>query len=140
MSIHPQGRTRGILDELVKNGEIVGEGISIGNILHDPTSHGEMCSIKNVCAKLQTADLSGCMLYASMQPCVMCLGACAYSGISRIVYACAKEKVSDEYYAGHYTLQSINADLSLPIELVHMEELEDESLEIVKEWEEGLGS
>ncbi len=123
---------------VIQNGAIIGRGISIGNKLNDPSAHGEMCSIREACGKLATSDLLGCTLYASMQPCVMCLGACAYSGISKIVYACAKEKVSDEYYGGHYNLQSINTDLSHPIELVHIEELEEESLEIVKGWEKSL--
>lgn len=123
---------------VVKNGEIVGEGISIGHKIKDPTSHGEMSAIREGCKSLGTSELSGCTLYASMQPCVMCLGASAYSGISKIVYACAKEKVSDEYYVGHYNLQSINVELSNPIELVHISELEDESLEVVREWEESF--
>lgn len=60
---------------IVKDGKVVGEGISIGNKLNDPTSHGEMASIRNACKNLKTSDLSESTLYASMQPCLMCLGA-----------------------------------------------------------------
>ncbi len=120
---------------VVKNGEIIGEGVSIGNKLNDPTSHGEMASIREACKNLKTSDLSGTVLYASMQPCLMCLGASMWSAIPKIVFACPKEKVSAEYYGGHYESSQINSELIRPLELVHFADLEDESLAIVHEWE-----
>jgi len=123
---------------VVRNGEIIGEGVSIGNKLNDPTSHGEMASIREACKNLKTSDLSGSVLYASMQPCLMCLGASMWSAIPKIVFACPKEKVSADYYGGHYQPSAINSGLTRPIELVHFAELEEESLTIVREWEKSL--
>lgn len=123
---------------IVKNGEIIGEGISIGNKLNDPTSHGEVASIREACEKLKTSDLSGAVLYASMQPCFMCLGASMWSAISKIVFACPKEKVSVDYYGGSYNISSINSEFTHPIEIVHFTELEKESLIVVREWEKLL--
>ena len=120
---------------VVKNGEIIGEGISVGNKLNDPTSHSEIASIRAACKNLNTPDLSDAVLYASMQPCLMCLGASMWSAIPKIVFACPKERVSAEYYGGRYEPSAINAELIHPIELVHFAELEDESLAIVREWE-----
>lgn len=90
---------------VVKNSQIVGSGISVGNKLNDPTSHGEMASIRDACKNLKTTDLSDCVLYASMEPCLMCFGASMWASISKIVFACSKEKVSEEYYGGHYKSQ-----------------------------------
>lgn len=123
---------------VVKNGEIIGEGVSVGNKLNDPTSHGEMASIRDACKNLKTSDLSGSVLYASMQPCLMCLGASMWSAISKIVFACPKEKVATDYYGGHYQPFVINSELTRPIELIHFVELENESLAIVHEWEKSL--
>ncbi len=123
---------------VAKDGKIVGEGISIGNKLNDPMSHGEMASMRTACANLKTPDLSGATLYASMHPCVMCLGAAMWSSISKIVFACPKEKVSDEYYGGHYDPSAINAAFNHPLELVHVAELEGESLAVVHAWEQSL--
>lgn len=123
---------------IVKNGEVIGEGASVGNKLNDPTSHGEMAAIRAACKNLSTTDLSGSVLYASMQPCLMCLGASMWSAIPKIVFACPKEKVSAEYYGGHYQPSAINAELTRPIKLVHFAELEDDSLAIVREWEKSL--
>lgn len=123
---------------VVKNGEIVGEGVSVGNTLNDPTSHGEIAAIRAACKNLSTTDLSASVLYASMQPCLMCLGASMWSAIPKIVFALPKEKVSAEYYGGQYEPSAINAELTRPLELVHFAELEDESLAIVREWEKSL--
>lgn len=123
---------------IVKNGELIGEGVSVGNKLNDPTSHGEMAAIRVACKNLSTTDLSSSVLYASMQPCLMCLGASMWGAIPKIVFACPKDKVSADYYGGHYQPSAINAELTRPIELVHFAELEDESLAIVREWEKSL--
>jgi guanine deaminase len=123
---------------VVKNGKIIGEGISIGNKLNDPTSHGEMVAMREACKNLQSSDLSGSILYASLQPCLMCLGGSMWSSISKIVFACSKERVSHDYYGGHYQISKINTDLIHPIELVHFSELEEESLALVREWEKSM--
>ena len=123
---------------VVKNGKIIGEGISIGNNLNDPTAHGEMVAIRDACKKLKTSDLSGATLFASMQPCLMCFGAVAWSAISKIIFACSKERVLDDYYGGRYQLSAINSELVHPIEIVHFVELEEESLAVVREWERAL--
>jgi len=123
---------------VVKNGEVVSEGVSVGNMLNDPTCHGEMASIRSACKSLNTTDLAGCVLYASMQPCLMCLGATMWSAIPKIVYACSQDKVSEEYYGGHYKSEEINSELANPVELVHFPDLEGESLSIVTKWEKSL--
>ena len=123
---------------VIKDGKVIGEGVSIGNKLNDPTSHGEMAAIRDACKNLATSDLSGAILYASMEPCLMCLGASMWSGISKIVFACPKGKVSAEYYGGHYKSSAINKELLRPIKLVHLSELENESLMVVQGWEKSL--
>ena len=120
---------------VVKDEKIIGEGISIGNKLNDPTSHGEMAAIRNACKNLQTTDLSGSILYSSLEPCLMCLGAAIWSSVSKIVYACPKEKVSPDYYGGNYKYAEINKTLNRPIKIIHFIELEAESLMLVREWE-----
>lgn len=123
---------------LVKNGEVLGGGISIGNKLNDPTSHGEVAAIRDACLRSKTTKLSGVTLYTSLQPCAMCLSAAMWSGIARIVYACSQEKVSEEYYGGRYSVQEINTTFSCPLEIQHISALEEESLMVVRGWEKRL--
>lgn len=123
---------------IVKNNEIVSEATCVGNIIHDPTAHGETVAIREACKKLETTDLSGATLYASMEPCIMCLGSAMWSSISRIVYACSGKKVSNEYYGGSYNTAEMNSKFNHPIEIIQIAELENESLEVVKNWEKSL--
>jgi guanine deaminase len=124
---------------VVKDGIIIGRGISIGNKLNDPTSHGEMSSIRDACRNLKSSDLSGSTLYSSMQPCLMCFAASMWGGISKIFFAASKDRVSPEYYGGHYQVAELNPNLLKPIELTHIAELEEQSLTIVRSWENSLG-
>lgn len=123
---------------IVKDDKIIGEGISIGNKINDPTAHGESAAIRTACQNLSTTDLTGSTLYASMQPCVMCLGAAMWSGVSRIVYACDMNKVDEGYYGGHYDSFDINSKFTHPLEITHLAELENESLNVVRDWEKSL--
>jgi tRNA(Arg) A34 adenosine deaminase TadA len=70
----------------VKDGEVVGEGLNHVGAKCDPTSHGEIEAIRDACAKLGTTDLSGCTMYASCEPCAMCVMAMYRAGIGRLVY------------------------------------------------------
>ena len=123
---------------IIKDGNIIGEGISIGNILHDPTSHGEMASIRNACQNLKSSSLSGATLYASMQPCLMCLGAAMWAGITEIVYACPQNKVPGDYYGGNYSTESLLPKFINPISTIHFPDLEQESMDVVSKWEISL--
>lgn len=123
---------------VVKDGKVIGRGISIGNKLNDPSSHGEMASIRQACGNLKSSDLSGATLYSSMQPCLMCFAASMWGGISRIFYAVSKEQVSPEYYGGNYKVTEINPTLLKPIEIHHAAEYETQSLEVVHGWERSL--
>jgi tRNA(Arg) A34 adenosine deaminase TadA len=120
---------------IVTNDAVIGEGVSIGNVIHDPTSHSDMESIRSACTRLHSVDLSRCVLYASMQPCLMCFAASMWSAIPRIYYAARKEKVSPAYYGGDYNVAPINAQLTAPIELIHIAALEPEALVLVSAWE-----
>lgn len=120
---------------VVKDGKIIGSGISIGNTLFDPTSHGEIAAIRNACVNLKTSELLNTVIYTSMEPCSMCFSATMWAGIMKIVFACSKEKVSEQYYGGHYHIMTINGQLIHPIQLVHIADLENESLNVVREWE-----
>ncbi len=60
---------------VVANGRIVGRGWNQVTTLLDPTAHAEVSAIRDACQTLQRFDLRGCDLYASCEPCPMCLAA-----------------------------------------------------------------
>ena len=123
---------------VVKNEKIASRGISLGFKLNDPTSHAETASIRTACKKLQTTDLNGATLYASLQPCLMCFSVASWSGISRIVYGCkkTKEMVKKDYYEGETDIKEVNNQNNRQIELVFIPDYEKKILALIEKWEQ----
>ena len=80
-------------------------------------------------------NLKGATLYIGLESCLMCIGVAYWSGIRRIVYAIPKSKVSDDYYETHAPISEIVDGFNDQIERVHIPELEDEALQVVRAWE-----
>jgi len=120
---------------IVKDGVIIAEGLSNGKNNKDATSHAEIEAIRNASQKLDTRDLFDCEIYSSMEPCLMCFSASYWAKIKKIVYAVGKDKLSKQHYEGLHSLKDINSKNNRKIEIVHIKELEDGALSIVKEWE-----
>lgn len=72
---------------IVKDGEIVAESSNSVTKDNDPTAHAEVNAIRKACAALGTFSLEGCELYASCEPCPMCLAACYWAHIDKVYYA-----------------------------------------------------
>ena len=72
---------------VVKDNMIVAEGSNKVTFSNDPTAHAEIVAIRDACKKLNTFNLSGCDIYASCEPCPMCLSAIYWSHIDNIYYA-----------------------------------------------------
>lgn len=72
---------------IVRDGEIIGEGINRSVLNHDPTSHGETEAIRDACRNLGTVDLRGAELYSSCEPCALCVAAMNIAGIAALYYA-----------------------------------------------------
>jgi tRNA(Arg) A34 adenosine deaminase TadA len=52
----------------------------------DPTCHAEVHAIRAACASLGRPQLRGYTLYSTCEPCPMCMTACLFSGLDRVVY------------------------------------------------------
>jgi tRNA(Arg) A34 adenosine deaminase TadA len=72
---------------VVKDGQVVAAAANHVTTANDPTAHAEVNAIREACRRLGTFDLSGCDIYASCEPCPMCLAAIYWARISRIYYA-----------------------------------------------------
>lgn len=83
----------------------------------------------------ETGNLKGATLYIGLESCLMCTGVAYSSGLRRIVYAIPKSKVSGDYYETQDSTKEIIDGFNEQIERVHIEELEEEALQIVKAWE-----
>jgi tRNA(adenine34) deaminase len=71
---------------IVGDGAVLARGRNLGKQERDPTAHGEMVAIRRFLAEHGPDELKGTTLYTSGEPCVMCMGAIVWCGISRVVF------------------------------------------------------
>lgn len=71
---------------VVKDEQVIARAHNKRNTSHNAAGHAEVLAIQSACKKLGDWRLSGCTLYVTLEPCVMCLGACYNARISRIVF------------------------------------------------------
>lgn len=71
---------------IVKQGECIAEGIEAVVAKQDPTAHAEIEAIRAACHRLNTRDLSTCVLYTNVEPCWMCAYAILETGIRHIYF------------------------------------------------------
>lgn len=83
---------------VVKDGRVVGEGVSAVLTTPDPTAHGEMQAIRDAARRLGSAKLDGCELYTTFRPCPMCETAAYWAGIERIFHGEAVTNVGAPRY------------------------------------------
>ena len=72
---------------IVRHGRIIGRGWNRVTSTNDPTTHAEIMAIREACRRLRTFRLDDCELYASCEPCPMCLAAIYWARIGKIFYA-----------------------------------------------------
>ena len=72
---------------IVRDGEVLAAGGNRVTRDNDPTAHAEVVAIRKACAALGTFALDGCTLYASCEPCPLCLAACLWARLDRVVFA-----------------------------------------------------
>lgn len=71
---------------IVRDGQIVGEGVNTVTSSNDPTAHGEVNAIRAACQALGVFTLAGCQLYTSCEPCPMCLAASYWARLDAIFF------------------------------------------------------
>jgi tRNA(adenine34) deaminase len=71
---------------LVVGNDVIGEGWNrpIGNL--DPTAHAEIVALREAAQRLKNYRLSGATLYATLEPCAMCMGAVLNARVARVVF------------------------------------------------------
>ena len=84
---------------IVADGQIVGRGHNLTEMLHDVTAHAEMQAITAAANTLGGKYLNQCTLYVTVEPCVMCAGAIGWAQVRRVVYGAIDEKRGFSTYA-----------------------------------------
>lgn len=79
---------------VVIGGEVVGEGVSRVVELRDPTAHAEVMALRDAGDRLGTHLFEGSVMYASSEPCPMCLAACYWARVPRLVFGATSKDVA----------------------------------------------
>jgi len=119
---------------IVKDDKIIAEGSNKVTFSNDPTAHAEIVAIREACKKLNVFNLSGCDLYASCEPCPMCLSAIYWSHVDNIFYANTREdakKINFDDSLIYSEISKKNKDRKIPIKQI----LRDEALKAFEIWD-----
>ena len=93
---------------IVKDGKIIASAHNKVTINNDPTAHAEVMAIRMACKKLQTFNLSGCELYASCDPCPMCLSSMYWAHIDRYYYGNQKEDAEEIDFSDKFIYEELD--------------------------------
>lgn len=85
---------------IMKDDEIIAEAVNKVSSTIDVTAHAELLVIRKAMKKLSRTDLSDCELYASGEPCTMCLTAIYYAKIKK-VYVAYQQEDANKYGIGN---------------------------------------
>jgi guanine deaminase len=119
---------------VVHNGRIIGEGTNQVTGSHDPTAHAEVVAIRAACSELGNHSLAGCEIYASCEPCPMCLSAIYWARIDLIFYGNSKTDAAAIGFDDDHIYREIPLPISeraIPTERL----LADEAITAFQAWE-----
>jgi tRNA(Arg) A34 adenosine deaminase TadA len=124
LAVESAGTTGGPFGSLVvKDGVVVGTGTNQVVGTTDPTAHAEVVALRAAARHLGTHVLSGCVVYASCEPCPMCLAAAFWSRVDRVVFAATRHDASaagfdDDALYGELAAALGQGPRTLPVEQV----------------------
>lgn len=72
--------------------QIIARAHNFTETLHDVTAHAEMQAITAAASYLGAKYLNDCILYVTVEPCVMCAGALYWSKVAKVVYGASEDK------------------------------------------------
>lgn len=110
---------------IVCKDQIIAKSHNLTERLNDVTAHAEMQAITSAAEWLGGKYLKDCTLYVTLEPCVMCAGALAWSQISRVVYG-----ASDD----HRGFSCLDRNILHPKTIVEKGIMEDECSKIIKDF------
>jgi tRNA(adenine34) deaminase len=77
---------------VVVDGRIVGRGFNQPISTSDPTAHAEVVALRDAARQMGNYRLTGARLYVTVEPCVMCVGACVHARIGTLVYGASEPR------------------------------------------------
>ncbi|HPE39782.1 MAG TPA: nucleoside deaminase [Bacteroidales bacterium] len=118
---------------VVLDGKIIGRGNNKVTSTNDPTAHAEVVAIRNACKELEQFHLPDATIYATSEPCPMCLSAIYWANIKTVYYCTDKFQVEEIGFSDKF----IYDELALPKEkrTLHIDKINlPEGIDLFHEW------
>ena len=118
---------------VVRDGIVIATGANQVTSTNDPTAHAEICAIREACRVLGSFQLSGCDVYASCEPCPMCLGAIFWARPRRVFFASTREDAGAAGFDDYFIYQQIErapGERSIP--MIHV--IDHDAARPFEEW------
>ena len=93
---------------VVKDGKIIGIGGNQVISQNDPTAHAEIVAIREGCRNISNFDLSGAAIYATCEPCPMCLSAIYWANIKEVYYCLTRFQAEDIGFRDNHIYEEMN--------------------------------
>jgi tRNA(Arg) A34 adenosine deaminase TadA len=119
---------------LVRGDEIV---VAVGNTVvrdTDPSGHAEMVAVREGCRKLDTLDLSDCVMYATCEPCPMCVAVMMWAGIKTCYFASTRVDAADGGFSDVHLRTQLDGSDESGIDMIHLDSGRDDCATIWTEW------
>ncbi len=118
---------------IVKDGKVIARGTNLVTSVNDPTAHAEIVAIREACRSLNSFHLAGCDLYATCEPCPMCLGAIYWARLDNVYFAGTRHDAADIGFDDSF----IYEELPLPVsrrKIRMTQVMRDEALVAFQDW------
>lgn len=93
---------------VVKDGVIIARSSNRVTVDNDPTAHAEIVAIREACKVLGSFQLDGCEIYASCEPCPMCLGAIYWARPEKLYFAANRHDAAEAGFDDDFIYKEIN--------------------------------
>ncbi|MFC7681806.1 nucleoside deaminase [Paenibacillus sp. GCM10028914] len=110
---------------IVRDGEVIA---AVSNTMMrdtDPSAHAEMVAIREACKKLDTMDLSDCIIYATCEPCPMCMGAIIWSGVKEVHYCSTRDDAAEHGFSDMHLRDYLAGRDESVVNMIKVEDRED---------------
>jgi guanine deaminase len=119
---------------VVRRGKIVGRGWNRVTSTNDPTAHAEIMAIRDACRRLKTFQLDDCELYASCEPCPMCLAAIYWARLKRVYYGNTRRDAAKIEFDDDFIYREVARPITrrkIPMKQL----LRNEAFKVFAEWQ-----
>ena len=120
---------------VVLDGKVIGKGGNRVSSQNDPTAHAEIVAIRDACKNIKNFDLAGAVIYATCEPCPMCLSAIYWANIQAVYYCSTRHDAASIGFKDNHIYEELNL---LPEQrMINFQHISHpKAVELFSEWSE----